>query len=271
MSTLLRDPGIRRPRPSNQFWTPVWLVAVGCAGALLFELGVYVTQQEWTKADNADVAVRAMSSPSDAIKVAEQRLEAGRVDFPLYRDLLKKALSQNDPDVHAAAFASMDKLLASDLAFAEDLRKDLKSWPPQVVIMTTEAGGSAGSTLEKELKLRGMEVFVQATSNPKAISKTEVFCFEQGACKQTAQSVVNVLQEKGYAVAKATPPGDGLDAGGQTQNDEAAKLYDTKRIEIVLADEKGGSNKPAVVAVHRQQPHPGRQKQIVALTGQSAK
>jgi len=205
-------------------------------------------------------------------KVAEQRLETGRIDFSLYRDLLKKALSQQNPDVHAAAFESMDKLLASNLAFADDLRKDLASWPPQVFLTIAEAGSSAGSNVERDLKLRGMEVFVQQTGSPKAISKTEVFCYEQGACKQAAQSVIDLLQEKGFVVAKATPRGDGFDADGQMQNDEAEKLYDKKRIEIVLADDKKiGPNKPAQAALRHPQPRVGHEKQVVAISGQSAK
>ncbi len=271
MSTY-RDPKAERPRSTKSFWAPVWIISLGCAGVLLFEFGGYLTQQEWLKADNADLTVRAMSSPSDALRVAEQRLEAGRVDFALYRDLLKKALSQHNPDVSAAAFESMDKLLASNLAFADDLRRDLASWPPQVLITTTEAGGSVGSTIETELKLRGMEVFVRATGDPKALNKTQVFCYEQGACTKAAQSVVDVLQEKGYAVAKAAPPGDGFGADGKTQYDEAAKLYDKKRIEIVLADEKKiAPNKPVLAVLRHPRPHSGHERQVVAITSPPAK
>src|SRR5271167_302894 len=125
--------------------------------------------------------------------------------------MLKKALSEPDLDVHVAAFESMDKLFALKLASAKDLRKDLASWPAQVLITTTEAGGSEGSNIEAELKMRGIPVVVQRTGYPKEISKTEVRCYDQNVCQQTAQSVIDVLQEKGYPVAKATPPTDGFD------------------------------------------------------------
>jgi hypothetical protein len=271
MSTLLRDSGAARPRNSKYFWTPVWAVLLGCASVLLFETTDYLNQKERAIQDADDLTVRAMGSRSDALKVAEQRLEAGRIDFSLYRDMLKKALSQQDPDEYVAAFESMDKLLATKLALAKDLRKDLASWPAQVLITTTEAGGSAGSNIEKELKIRGIPVVVQTSGYPKEIGRTEVFCFEQNACNQTAQSVIDVLQEKGYPVAKATRPGDGLDAPAQ-DDDDAAKLFKKKRIEIVLADEKKSlPNKPVVANLRHLTPHPGHQKQVVALTSPSAK
>ena len=267
MSTVLRDAGAARPRKSNYFWTPVYAALLACAGVLLFEVSEYQNQQERSIEDANDLAVRAMGNPSEALKVAEQRLEAGRIDFPLYRDMLKKALSQQDPDVHVAAFESMDKLLALKLASAKDLRNDLASWPAQVLITTTEAGGSAGTNIEAELKIRGIPVVVQKTGYPKEISKTEVYCYEPDTCKQTAQSVVDVLQEKGYPIAKPIQPGDGLDSVGPAENDNAEKLFQMKRIEIVLADDKKSQpNKPTLAVLRHPQPHFAHQKQVVALT-----
>jgi hypothetical protein len=165
----------------------------------------------------------------------------------------------------------MDKLFASGLAFAKDLRKEVASWPAQVLITTTDAGGAAGSKIEKELKLRGMDVIVQKTGDPKGTIKTEVRCYEQNACGQPTQSVIDVLQEKGYPVAKATAPGDGFAAAEPTQNDNAAKIFQKKRIEIVLADEKKSAPTKQVVASARHtQPHV-REKQVIALTGEPAK
>jgi hypothetical protein len=272
MSTALRDSGAARPGNSKYFWTPVLVIALGCAGVALVELTDYLNQKEQFIQDANDLTVRAMGSRSDALKVAEERLEAGRIGFSLYRNLLKNALSQQDPDEHVAALESMDKLFASGLAFAKDLRKDLASWPTQVLITTTEAGGSVGSNIEKELKIRGIPVVLQKTGDQKGISKTEVFCYEQNACKQTAQSVIDVLQEKGYPVAKATTPADGVDSAESTQNDDAAKLLKKKRIEIVLAnEEKSVPNKQVLASARHTQPHVIHEKQVVALTSQPTK
>jgi hypothetical protein len=239
----------------------------------LVEINDYLNQVEQSIRDADDLAVRAMDSRADALRVAEQRLEAGRISFSLYRDLLKKALSQQNPDEHVAALESMDKLFATGLASAKDLRKDVESWPAQVLITTTEAGGSAGSNIENALKMQGIPVEVQKAGYPKTISKTEVICYEQKVCQETAQSVVGVLR-KGFSDLtdlKATPPGDGLDAAA-TPNDDAAKLLKKKRIEIVLADEKKTTPTKQVVASARHtQPHVIHDKQVVALTGQPAK
>ena len=272
MSTLLRDSGTARPQNSTSFWMPVLIVALGCAGVALVQITDYLNQNERSMQDASDLTVRAMGSRSDVLRVAEERLEAGRIGFSVYRDLLRAALTQEDPDEQLAAFESMDKLFASGLAFAKDLRKDLASWPAQVLITTTEAGGSVGSNIEKELKLRGMDVIVQKSGDPKGMIKTEVRCHEQNVCKQNTQAVIDVLQQEGYPVAKATGPGDGDDAAEPTQNDAAANLFQKKRIEIVLAEEKKSAPAKQVASTrHNTPPGVTRGKQLVALTGQLAK
>jgi hypothetical protein len=270
MSTMLRDSGAARPHNRSYFWAPVLVVALGCASVALVQVTDYLDQNERSLQDAGDLTIRAMGSRSDVLRVAEERLEAGRVGFAVYRDLLREAVRRQEPDERVAALESMDKLFASGLAFANDLRKEVASWPAQVLITTTDAGGPMGSDIEKELKLRGLDVAVQKTGDPKGMLKTEVRCYEQSVCQQAAQSAIDVLQEKGYPVVKATTPGDGFDAA-PAQNDAAAKLLQKKRIEIVLADEKKSAPAKQVVASSRHsQPHV-REKQVVALTGQPAK
>jgi len=62
---------------------PVWIALLGCAGVLLFETTDYLNKKERAIEDADDLTVRAMGNPSDALKVAEQRLEAGRIGFSL--------------------------------------------------------------------------------------------------------------------------------------------------------------------------------------------
>lgn len=269
MSTALRDSGAARPGNSKYFWTPVLIAALGCAGVALVQITDYLDQKERSIQDAEDLAVRAMGSRSDALKVAEQRLEGGRISFSLYRDLLKSALRQQDPDEQVAAQESMDKLLSSGLAFAKDLRTDLASWPTEVLITATEAGGIAGSNIEKGLKIRGIPVVLQ-TSNTKGAGKTAVLCYEQKACKQTGQSVLDVLQENGYPVAEATLPKDGFDAAESAQTDDAAKLLKKKRIEIVLADQEKSAPHKQILA-RRIQPRVVHERQVAALTNLPAK
>ncbi|MFZ0841079.1 MAG: hypothetical protein WAM77_26750 [Xanthobacteraceae bacterium] len=247
---------------------PVKICLAGCAGAVLYFAGGYINDQEWLKREGADLAVRAMSSPSGLLEEAEKRLEDGRIAFSVYSDLLEVALDQQDADVRATAFKTMDKLLASRLAFAGDLQRWLASMPPQVFITTT--GGSHGSDLEKELKFRGMHVIVKNTDRPKEVTKTAVFCYDPDPCQQTAHSVVDLLQEEGYAVAKPTPPENGF--GVTAQDDDATKLFNKKLIDIVLADEKkSGPIKQVVASARRAQPRPVQPKQFVALGGQPSK
>ena len=110
------------------------------------------------------------------------------------------------------------------------------SLPCRQQVFITTTGGSHGSDLEKELKFRGMHVIVKNTDRPKEVTKTAVFCYDPDPCQQTAHSVVDLLQEEGYAVAKPTPPENGF--GVTAQDDDATKLFNKKLIDIVLADEK---------------------------------
>ncbi len=267
MSTLYRDPRSERPRTSRHFWLPVWIAVLGCAGAALYMLGGEASNQEWLRKKSADLAVRAMSDPAGALGEAEKSLESGDIDFSLYSRLLEVALGQTDANVRASAFRSMDKLLASGRAYANDLRNEVASMPPQVLIATTESRASAASGVERELKMRGMDVFVVKTSDPNGASKTEVRCYDPDSCRQTAQTVVDVLQESGYAVAKPTPPDNGA-----APDDQGAQLFNKKRIEIALADDRKSATSKQVVFVARHlRPHVPRVRQVVAFDGGSAR
>jgi hypothetical protein len=164
------------------------------------------------------------------------------------------ALSRQDPEVRNAANQSIATVLNSNLAFADDLKKELASMPTQVFVVTSHAGEDRGLDIEQKLKRRETVVVTHETRDPKIkeINKTEVFCYDQDACKQAAQSVFNLLQEEGFKV------------NGPTPRDAGTTLF-KKRVEVVLADEKKSEpNKPA----EHQATHTRKRKAQIAQLAQ---
>ena len=70
---------------------------------------------------------------------------------------------------------------------------------PQVFIYAgKDIDQSVGQALEEELKQHGMDVIGRGARDPSRITKTEVFCYGEDVCNQSAQSVVNLLRGQGY-------------------------------------------------------------------------
>ena len=254
MSTDYRDTRIDGSRRSKYFMAPVWVAAACGAGFALFCLGECFVQQQWADASKGALAVDAMSSPSFALAEAERELLDDRIDFAVYRDLLRGALSRPDYQVRSAAYQSIHRVLASGRGCADALKKELASMPTQVFIRTSDQGASSAQDVEQKLKRRDTAVVIQETQNPSnKISKTEVLCYDQDVCKQAGQSVVNLLREEGY------------DASGPTQKDGTEASY-TNRIDIQLADAtKSKPSKPNKAVVARAAHHPkAAQPRLVA-------
>ncbi len=238
----------RAPCRSKNFWTPIWITAVIGAGGIAFSVGQYLTQQQWAEADKNALAVDSMSSPRFALAEAERQLLDERIDFAVYRDLLRGALGRADPEVRSAAYQSIHRVLAAGRGCSDALKKELASMPTQVFIRASDQGASAAQDIEQKLKRRDTAVVIQETQNPSnKISKTEVLCYDQDVCKQSGQSVVNLLREEGY------------DASGPTQKDGTESSY-TNRIDIQLAEVKASKPvKPAkkpLVAKAKAAPRP---------------
>jgi hypothetical protein len=246
MSVDYRDARIEKPRRSRNFWTPIWITAIIGAGGIAFSAGQYLTQQQWGDDSKASLAIEAMRSPSGALDEAERQLLADRIDFSVYRDLLRAALSRTDSEVRNAAYRSIHTVLASDRGYAELLKKELASMPTQVFIVATLGSASDAQDIEQKLKRRETAVVIQDPS-AKAISKTQVLCHGQDICKQSGQSVIDVLHEEGYQI-------------------DEPKLGDTSTmalanwIEIQLAETKPGKTskplKPSKSVIAKARRHP---------------
>jgi hypothetical protein len=249
MSVDYRDARIEKPHRSRNFWTPIWVAAIVCAGGVAFWAGQYLTQQQWADADQNALAVDSMSSPRFALAEAERQLLDDRIDFAVYRDLLRGALGRADPEVRSAAYQSIHRVLAAGRGCSDALKKELASMPTQVFIRTSDQGASAAQDIEQKLKRRDTAVVIQETQNPSnKISKTEVLCYDQDVCKQSGQAVVNLLREDGY------------DASGPTQKDGTESSY-TNRIDIQLAEMKASTpvksvKKAIMVKVKARRLHP---------------
>ncbi len=132
MSTDTRDQRSEKPHRSKNFWMPIWITGIICVGGIAFSVGQYLTQQQWAEADNNALAADSMENPRYALAEAERELLDDRIDFPLYRDLLRGALNRADPEVRSAAYQSIHRVLASGRGCANALKKELASMPTQM-------------------------------------------------------------------------------------------------------------------------------------------
>ncbi len=194
-----RDVRNEKPRRSRNFWTPIWITAIVGAGGIAFTAGQYLTEQQWDDDSTISLAIEAMENPSRALDEAERQLLADRIDFSVYQNLLRAALSRTDSEVRNAAYRSIHTVLASDRGYAELLKKELASMPTQVFIVATQGNVSDAQDIEQKLKRRETAMVIQDRS-AKAINKTQVLCHGQDVCKQSGQSVIDVLHEEGYQI-----------------------------------------------------------------------
>ena len=71
--------------------------------------------------------------------------------------------------------------------------------PTQVFIVATQGNVSDAQDIEQKLKRRETAMVIQDRS-AKAINNTQVLCHGQDVCKQSGQSVIDVLHEEGYQI-----------------------------------------------------------------------
>jgi len=259
---------------SRHFMTPVWIaLALGGMG-VAFLLGGALVTDEWSRQDNARLAAynpgapviapaasgskagesvssagtsdtspsnpESLStliwrSPASALEWAAEGVKHDRIEFAIYRNLLRATLAQQDASAHEIAFRSIRDVLQYGGAFADDLKAELKGMAPQVFITTTksDAGVAAGIALEKELRDFGMTIVDRETRDPSQIGGSKVSCFGEDTCKD-AKKLISILRNRGYDVGEA-------DASGRAQDDSsdmAATLYGAKVIRVALMDPK---------------------------------
>jgi hypothetical protein len=259
---------------SRHFMTPVWIaLALGGMG-VAFLLGGAVVTDEWSRQDNAKLAeykpgtpvvapaasesktgdsvgssgangnspsrseslsTLIWKSPASALDWAAEGVKHERIEFAIYRNLLRATLAQQDASAHEIAFRSIRDVLQYGGAFADDLKAELKGMAPQVFITTTktDAGVAAGIALEKELRDFGMTIVDRDTRDPSQIDGSKVSCFGEDTCKD-AKKLVSILRNRGYDVGEA-------DASGRAQDDSsdiASTLYGAKVIRVALMDPK---------------------------------
>ena len=172
-------------------------------------------------------------SPAFALEWAAEGVKHDRIEFGVYRNLLRAALAQQEASAHEIAFRSIRDVLQYGGAFADDLKAELKGLAPQVFITTTtsQAGKDAGAALEKELRNVGMTVVSVDRSDQAQIGGTKVSCYGAETCKD-AKGLVALLRGKGYDVVEA----DTSSRSEDNSDDMASALYGAKVIRVALTD-----------------------------------
>ena len=258
---------------SRHFMAPVWIaLALGGMG-VAFLLGGAVVTDEWSRQDNeklaeykpgapvvvpvpseskADGSVGNLTpessppkseslstliwrSPASALEWAAEGVKHDRIEFAIYRNLLRATLAQQDAGAHQIAFRSIRDVLQYGGAFADDLKAELKGMAPQVFITTTtsQAGIDAGVALEKELRDVGMTIVNRDARDPVQIGESKVSCYGADTCKD-ARTLLPLLRGRGYAVTQA----DASSRSEENSDDMAATLYGAKVIRVALMDPK---------------------------------
>ena len=204
----------------------MWTALALCGMVVAFLLGGYLVTDEWSREDNETLAELPLERAAEGVK-------HDRIEFAVYRDLLRSALAEQDS--RAAALDSIRDVLRYGGAFAADLTAELKGMAPQVRIMTTtnQAGVSAAEFLDKELKGIGMAVVSRQTLEPRQINGTKVYCSSTDTCKD-AKSVVTLLRGRGYDVGDP----DASIRAEDNSADAAEIMYNAKVIRLVLLDPK---------------------------------
>jgi hypothetical protein len=243
-----RDLNSDRPRRSIGFWAPVLVFGAVVGGIGSFYYGQLTKEAQRAGEDKTTLAVMAMRSPSEALESAERQLMADRIDFSVYRDLLQAALSRSDYQVRNVAYQSIHRVAVSGRGYGERLKKWLPSLPTEVFITTSDKG--AVQDVEEKLKRRGSNVVIQEDGRP--IRKTQVFCYDQDVCKQTAPSVVNLLREAGYSVEQAKL-GEGIATSSNRIDIQLAAMKAIKPVKT--------AGKPSVAKPRR---HPNEAPPVVA-------
>jgi hypothetical protein len=278
---------------SRHFMAPVWIaLALGGMG-VAFLLGGAVVTDEWSRQDNeklaeykpgapvvvpvpseskADGSVGNLTpessppkseslstlvwrSPASALEWAAEGVKHDRIEFAIYRNLLRATLAQRDAGAHQIAFRSIRDVLQYGGAFADDLKAELKGMAPQVFITTTtsQAGIDAGVALEKELRDVGMTIVNRDARDPVQIGESKVSCYGADTCKD-ARTLLPLLRGRGYAVTQA----DASSRSEENSDDMAATLYGAKVIRVALMDPKLTQSAEATPHASGPKPHAGK-------------
>ena len=232
-------------RYSRYFMAPVWIALALCGMVLAFLLGGYLMADDWSRQEHETLAESPLERAAEGVK-------HDRLEFPVYRNLLHAALTEQDS--RPAAFDSIRDVLGYGGAFAEDLKADLKAMAPQIVMVTTtnQAGVSAADTLDQDLKAIGMAVATRQTLEPGQINMSKVSCYSADTCKD-AKSLVTLLRARGYDVGDP----DASSRAEDNSADGAEILYNAKVIRVVLSGLKQ-SQSAAATAPANPKPHAGK-------------
>jgi hypothetical protein len=260
-------------RYSSYFMAPVWIALAFGGMGVAFLLGGALVTDEWSRQDNeklaeykpggpvvvpvaseskADGSIGNLTtgnsppkpeslstliwrSPASALDWAAEGVKHERIEFAIYRNLLRAALAQQDAGAHQIAFRSIRDVLQYGGAFADDLKAELKGMAPQVFITTTtsQTGIDAGVALEKELRDVGMTIVNRDARDPAQIGESKVSCYGADTCKD-ARTLIPLLRGRGYGVTEA----DASNRSEDTSNNMAATLYGAKVIRVALMDPK---------------------------------
>jgi hypothetical protein len=222
-------------RHSRYFMAPVWIALALCAVVSAFLLGGYLIADDWSRQDKKTLDAYKSVNPSSVLELAAEAVKHDRIEFGVYRDLLRASFAQQEAGAHEVAWRSIRDVLQYGGAFANDLRAELKQMAPQVFITTTTspAGMTAGTLLEKELRDVGETIVNRQALDPAQISESKVFCYSADTCKD-AKALVPVLRSKGYTLGEA----DTSNRAEDNSSDEATMLYNAKVIRVVLLDPK---------------------------------
>jgi hypothetical protein len=184
-------------------------------------------------------------SPASALEWAAEGVKHDRIEFAIYRNLLRATLAQQDAGAHQIAFRSI----------RDDLKAELKGMAPQVFITTTtsQAGIDAGVALEKELRDVGMTIVNRDARDPVQIGESKVSCYGADTCKD-ARTLLPLLRGRGYAVTQA----DASSRSEENSDDMAATLYGAKVIRVALMDPKLTQSAEATPHASGPKPHAGK-------------
>jgi hypothetical protein len=223
----------QKRRYSRYFMAPVWIALALCGMVLAFLLGGWLITDEWSRQDKETITDYKGVSPSSALALAAEGVEHRRVEFGVYRGLLRASLAEQTTGARDLAFRSIRDVLQYGGDFADDLRAELKGMAPQLLITTTanKAGIAAADALVEELREVGMAIVNREAST--TITESKVSCYSADTCKD-AKTLVSILHTRGYKV-------DDVDASSrseETSDDEARKLYGAKVIRVALMDPK---------------------------------
>lgn len=182
------------------------------------------------------VSTALWRSPASGLEWAAEGVKHDRIEFAIYRNLLRAALAQQEADAHELAFRSIRDVLQSGGAFADDLKAELKGLAPQVFIATTNsaAGVAAGNALEKELRDLGMTVVIREARDSAQIGGSKVSCYSVETCKDAEKRLIPLLRDRGYGLVEA----DASSRAEDSSDDMAAALYGAKVIRVALPDPK---------------------------------